>query len=124
MNIYSNKNIKSGISNSCPNHILKKLKGLNIVILQKELNKSLLKVINKHLMKLPITTIIPGSSADEYIDQILVNVQNYIKNNNLEPMELPDYVYNFTKEVRIVFLSHSKTKYFKLQLQSNVTKHV
>lgn len=71
-------------------------------LLKKELNKSLLKVINKHLMKLPITTIIPGSSADEYIDQILVNVQNYIKNNNLEPMELPDYVYNFTKEIMYI----------------------
>lgn len=51
-------------------------------------------------MKLPITSIIPGSTANEYIDQILENVQNYIKDNSLDPMDLPDYTYNFTKEVR------------------------
>lgn len=51
-------------------------------------------------MKLPITSIIPGSTADEYIDQILDNVQKYIKDNSLDPMDLPDYTYNFTKEVR------------------------
>ncbi|GBN81940.1 hypothetical protein AVEN_232991-1 [Araneus ventricosus] len=74
----------------------------DLLSLQGELNKSLLKVINKHLMKLPITSIIPGSSANEYVDQILTNVQNYVKDNNLDPMVLPDYKSNFTKEIMYV----------------------
>ncbi|XP_015907491.1 uncharacterized protein [Parasteatoda tepidariorum] len=68
-------------------------------LLKDALNNSLLKVINKHLMKLPITSIIPGSTADEYIDQILENVHNYVKNNKLDPMQLPDYVSTFSKEI-------------------------
>ncbi|GIY32943.1 uncharacterized protein CEXT_645281 [Caerostris extrusa] len=63
------------------------------------LNKSLLKVINKHLMKLPITSIIPGSSANEYVDQILTNVQTYVRDHQLDPMKLPDFQSNFSKEI-------------------------
>ncbi|XP_054714406.1 uncharacterized protein LOC129224001 [Uloborus diversus] len=71
-------------------------------LLKGELNRSLLHVINQHLAKLPITSIIPGSDANEYVDQILHNVQTYIKENSLEPMQLPDYMYNFSKEVMYI----------------------
>lgn len=91
------------------NDISKDLFRKCLPLLKNELNKSLLKVINKHLMKLPITSIIPGSTANEYIDQILDNVQNYIKENRLDPMDLPDYTYNFTKEViKIKFKGEAK----------------
>ncbi|GFR13162.1 mite allergen Lep d 7, partial [Trichonephila clavata] len=56
-------------------------------------------------MKLPITSIIPGSNANEYIDQILFNVQKYVKDHHLEPMQLPEFTSNFTKEVMYVKVS-------------------
>ncbi|GFT16517.1 uncharacterized protein NPIL_665371 [Nephila pilipes] len=84
------------------NDISKDLFKKCLPLLKGELNKSLLKVLNKHLMKLPITSIIPGSNANEYIDQILFNVQKYVKDHNLEPMQLPEYASNFTKEVMYV----------------------
>ncbi|XP_035215793.1 uncharacterized protein LOC118189317 isoform X2 [Stegodyphus dumicola] len=93
------------------NDISKDLFRKFLPLLKGELNKSLLKVINKHLMKLPITSIMPGSNADEYIDQILLNVRNYIRDNNLDPMALPDYVSNFTKEVMFVTVTGEAKMY-------------
>ncbi|KAG8181133.1 hypothetical protein JTE90_000785 [Oedothorax gibbosus] len=84
------------------NDISKDLFRMSLPLLKEELNKSLLKVINKHLMKLPITSIIPGSSANEYVDQILSNVQKYVRDNSLDPMQLPDYATNFSKEVAYI----------------------
>ncbi|GFV21843.1 uncharacterized protein TNCV_4525301 [Trichonephila clavipes] len=84
------------------NDISKDLFKKCLPLLKGELNKSLLKVLNKHLMKLPITSIIPGSNANEYIDQILFNVQKYIKDHHLDPMQLPEFASNFTKEVMYV----------------------
>ncbi|GIY64838.1 uncharacterized protein CDAR_520921 [Caerostris darwini] len=81
------------------NDISKDLFKKCLPLLKGELNKSLLKVINKHLMKLPITSIIPGSSANEYVDQILANVQTYVRDHQLDPMKLPDFHSNFSKEV-------------------------
>ncbi|CAL1286096.1 unnamed protein product [Larinioides sclopetarius] len=104
------------------NDISKDLFKKCLPLLKGELNKSLLKVINKHLMKLPITSIIPGSSANEYIDQILTNVQNYVKDKNLDPMVLPDFKSNFTKEIMYVTFN-GETKMYDGRLWGISTIH-
>ncbi|XP_067143030.1 uncharacterized protein [Centruroides vittatus] len=71
-------------------------------LLAGKVKEELRKIVNKEFDKMPIKAIRPGSTANEYMDQILANVKEQIIHHNLEPMELPDYIYNFSKKVMFI----------------------
>ncbi|XP_076345760.1 uncharacterized protein LOC143244625 [Tachypleus tridentatus] len=88
------KNVVNKMANSLFDKFLPLIKG--------ELNNALRGVINRELLKLPIKAIIPGSTANEYVDQILDNVKEQIKHYEMDPMPLPEYYSNFSKTVLFV----------------------
>lgn len=87
-----------------------------------KIKEELRKVVDNEFEKMPIKAIRPGSTANEYMDQILTNVREQLIYHNMEPMELPDYIYNFSKKVMFVEV-HGEAKLYDGLLSGASTIH-
>lgn len=79
-------------------------------------------IVDTEFNKLSIKAIKPGSTANEYVDQIIDNVREQLYIHNLEPMELPDYVYNFSQKV-FFFTTEGEAKLYEGLLEGASSIH-